>query len=101
MSEKRTKADKAQRQADQLEEKTAHRPSQLSNKASMEVNVVQCPRCSAWLVVPALFTQSPRAKTCINPKCGNTTFSFTTSDVQVRDVPEELANRGYFLDSKI
>ena len=32
MSEKRTKADKAERQADRLEEKTARRPPQLSNR---------------------------------------------------------------------
>lgn len=32
MSEKRTKADKAQRQADQLEKKLARRPAQTRNK---------------------------------------------------------------------
>jgi hypothetical protein len=36
MSEKRTKADKAQRQADQLEKKSSHRPAQNQKKKPPE-----------------------------------------------------------------
>jgi hypothetical protein len=36
MSEKRTKADKAQRQADQLEKKLSHRPPQNQSKKARE-----------------------------------------------------------------
>ena len=36
MSEKRTKADKAQRQADQLEKKSFHRPPQNPGKKARE-----------------------------------------------------------------
>jgi hypothetical protein len=36
MSEKRTKADKAQREADQLEKKAAHRPPQNQGKRLRE-----------------------------------------------------------------
>jgi hypothetical protein len=36
MSEKRTKADKAQREADQLERKSSHRPPQNPGKKARE-----------------------------------------------------------------
>ena len=65
----------------------------------MQVNVFQCPSCSSWIVIPPLDTQSPQAKTCGNPHCG-ATFTFTSNELQTREVSENLARRGYFFGGK-
>jgi len=64
----------------------------------MIVDTIQCPECSLWIVVNTLETQNPRGKTCNH--C-NATFSFANNELDRRDVPDELANRGYFKESEI
>jgi hypothetical protein len=51
MSEKRTKADTAQREADQLEEKSSRRPPRIRGKKHVRISAK--PLCGSWKKLPS------------------------------------------------